>query len=107
MNTLRTSSRPRIIAQMLAWLLLSAWAQGPLQATETAANIAPRWAIGVLAHDQGPLSDHNEHGIDLNLEAQFAPLEFFGSPRPHLGATLNFTGDTSAAPGSRVRLSPG
>jgi lipid A 3-O-deacylase len=52
-------------------------------------------AIGVLAHDRGPASDHHEDGVDLNLEWQFAPLDLLGSPRPHLGATLNFQGDTS------------
>ena len=54
-------------------------------------------AIGVLAHDQGPLSDRNENGVDLNLEVQFAPLGILGSPRPHVGVTANFVGDTSAA----------
>jgi len=54
-------------------------------------------SIGVLAHDRGPFSDRNEDGTDLNVEVQFAPLAIPGSPRPHLGATLNFTGDTSAA----------
>lgn len=52
-------------------------------------------AIGVLAHDRGPASDHHEDGVDLNLEWQFAPLDLPGSPRPYLGATLNFQGDTS------------
>lgn len=60
-----------------------------------AADDSTTLAIGVLGHDQGPASDHHEHGIDLNLEAQFAPLDFWGTPRPHLGATLNFIGDTS------------
>lgn len=58
---------------------------------------SPIIAIGVLGHDQGPASDHNEHGIDLNLEVQFAPLDFWRTPRPHLGATINFIGDTSVA----------
>jgi len=52
-------------------------------------------AIGLLAHDRGPASDHHEKGVDLNLELQFAPLDILGSPRPQLGATLNFQGDTS------------
>ena len=66
-------------------------------------------AIGVIAHDRGFASDHHENGIDLNLERQFAPLDFPGSPRPHLGATLNFVGDTSmayAGLGFRVRETP-
>lgn len=99
MSNGRMSNRQGRIAQILACLLFSAWVHGQPQATENASSATPRWAIGVLAHDQGPFSDHNEHGIDLNLEVQFAPLKFIGSPRPHLGATLNFTGDTSAAYG--------
>lgn len=54
-------------------------------------------AIGILAHDRGFASDRHEEGVDLNLEMQFAPLDFIGSPRPHLGATLNFAGNTSVA----------
>lgn len=54
-------------------------------------------AIGVLAHDRGPASDRHESGIDLNLEWLFAPLGWLGSPRPHLGVTPNFVGDTSIA----------
>lgn len=54
-------------------------------------------ALGIFAHDRGPASDRHEDGIDLNLEVLFAPLNLFGSPRPHLGATLNFEGDTSIA----------
>jgi len=53
-------------------------------------------AIGVLAHDQGPASDHNEHGIDLNVEAQFAPIRVLGSARPIVGGTFNFAGDTNS-----------
>lgn len=55
------------------------------------------WAVGVVAHDRGFASDDHENGVDLNVEVQFAPLAFPGSPRPHVGATLNFTGDTSVA----------
>ena len=55
---------------------------------------------GVLLHDQGILSDHHEDGLDLNLEVEFARLggtfwHKMGSPRPHIGTTLNYNGDTS------------
>lgn len=63
----------------------------PAQADDSTQTLA----IGVLAHDRGPASDHHENGVDLNLEWRFAPLDLPGSPRPHLGATLNFQGDTS------------
>jgi lipid A 3-O-deacylase len=69
----------------------------PAQAAEPAMSSWPVVAVGVFAHDQGPASDHHEHGVDLNLEVQFAPLDWWGSPRPQLGATLNFAGYTSAA----------
>jgi len=69
----------------------------PVQAAELAGNSRRMLAIGVIAHDRGFASDHHEDGTDLNLEVQFAPLDVFGSPRPHLGATLNFVGDTSMA----------
>ncbi|HWR76191.1 MAG TPA: acyloxyacyl hydrolase [Thiobacillus sp.] len=69
----------------------------PAQATEQAGNSKRILAIGVIAHDRGPASDHHENGVDLNLEVQFAPLDLSGSLRPHLGVTLNFVGDTSMA----------
>jgi len=90
----RAASWP--VLQFLSCLALTGLLGEPLLAAESSTTATPLIVIGVLAHDQGPFSDHNEHGIDLNLEAQFAPLHIFGAPRPHLGATLNFTGDTSA-----------
>lgn len=78
----------------LIGLVLIALAAGQL-AQAASPNDSPIYAIGVFGHDQGPASDHNEHGIDLNLEVQLVPLDFWGTPRPHLGATLNFIGDTS------------
>ena len=71
--------------------------QTPVQATEVAENDQWIWAIGVFAHDRGPTSDRHEDGIDLNLEVQFAPLRIMGAPRPHLGLTANFEGETSVA----------
>jgi lipid A 3-O-deacylase len=82
---------------LLFCLALAALASGPLQAADSTPAAAPIVAIGLFAHDQGPASDHHEHGVDLNLEVQFAPLGFLGSPRPQLGAALNSAGDTSIA----------
>lgn len=76
-------------------LLMSFGLHAPAQAAEFTRDLT--LAVGVLAHDRGPISDNNEAGVDLNLEAQFAPLDILGSPRPHLGVTANFVGDTSAA----------
>ncbi|MHB1085300.1 MAG: hypothetical protein ACYCZA_10725 [Thiobacillus sp.] len=69
----------------------------PVQATEPDGNSKRILAVGVLAHDSGPFSDHHENGVDLSLEAQFAPLGIWGAPRPHLGITANFQGETSVA----------
>lgn len=88
------------------WLAIALGLHAPAYATEIAGDSKRTLAIGVIAHDRGFASDHHEDGIDLNLEMQFAPLDLLGSPRPHLGATLNFQGDTSmvyAGLGFRVR----
>lgn len=69
----------------------------PVQSAQPAGNGGRILALGVFAHDRGFFSDKHEDGIDLNLEMLFAPLDILGSPRPHLGATLNFAGDTSIA----------
>jgi lipid A 3-O-deacylase len=56
--------------------------------------------LGAVLHDRGPASDYNESGLDLNLEAQFAPPAWeFGqwveSLAPMVGVTANFSGDTN------------
>lgn len=77
-------------------LILGSLASGPLQAADSESAPARLISIGVLAHDEGPFSDHHEDGTDLNLEVQFVPIPILWSARPHLGATINFIGDTSA-----------
>jgi hypothetical protein len=77
----------------LAFLALS-----PLVAAE-GSSATRHLALGVLAHDRGPLSDENESGVDLNLELQWRPAGShsfgIGSPHLRLGVTPNFEGDTS------------
>jgi lipid A 3-O-deacylase len=54
--------------------------------------------IGGLAHDVGFLGHHVESGADVNIEMLFTPpdiLRFIGSPRPHIGADINTSGNTS------------
>lgn len=80
-------------------ILLACLPAVPVRAQDLPADA--RLAIGVFAHDRGPSSDYNESGIDPNVEIQFAPIErglggALGSPRPHLGASINFDGETSA-----------
>ena len=56
--------------------------------------------VGVLIHDEGPFSRNKEDGIDTNFELLFTSPNFLGlirSPRPHLGATINSSGNTSQA----------
>ena len=96
MHTAALSGAPIIKHRRLATaIVLATFACLPSAAH--AADSSRIIAIGVLGHDQGPASDHHEHGINLNLEVQFAPLDFLGSPRPHVGLTPNFNGYTSMA----------
>lgn len=84
------------IASFLLWLAIGSLISWPLLAADSESAPAHLISIGVLAHDEGPFSDHHEGGTDLNLEVQFTPLPMLWSARPHLGATVNFVGDTSA-----------
>lgn len=73
-------------------------AVGPsLAAAQT--QIVDELKFGVLAHDVGLFDHHVETGADVNFEMLFTPPEFFsfiGSPRPHLGGSLNTAGNTNA-----------
>ena len=54
--------------------------------------------FGVLAHDIALFDEHVENGADINLEALFTSPDFLGligSPRPHLGGSVNTAGNTS------------
>ena len=55
---------------------------------------------GLLVHDEGLFSRNKEDGIDTNFEVLFkspSMLDVVYAPRPHLGATLNSSGNTSQA----------
>jgi len=57
---------------------------------------------GVYAHDISFWSFNRESGVDINGEILFVSpscLEAIWSPRPHLGATVNMSGNTSHAYG--------
>ena len=61
-------------------------------------KVLDEFKFGVLAHDVGLFGDHVETGADINMEMLFTPPEFFrviGSPRPHLGGSLNTAGNTN------------
>jgi lipid A 3-O-deacylase len=54
--------------------------------------------IGGLSHDVGFLGRHVEGGADVNVEVLFTSPDLFryiGSPRPHIGADINTSGNTS------------
>jgi hypothetical protein len=84
--------------------------QGAVLGAEDAATDADKsevkpWvrkvAFGILLHDVGFISDQKENGVDPNWEMQFNPPEWkwwrwVGTPSAMLGATPNFTGNTSA-----------
>lgn len=56
--------------------------------------------LGALAHDVPVLASRDERGVDFNVEALFASpaaLSALGAPRPHVGASINGSGDTSQA----------
>jgi lipid A 3-O-deacylase len=63
------------------------------------AQIVDEFKFGALAHDIG-LADHRvESGTDINFEMLFTPpafLDVIGSPRPHLGGSLNTAGNTNS-----------
>ncbi|CAA7616005.1 acyloxyacyl hydrolase [Magnetospirillum sp. UT-4] len=54
--------------------------------------------LGAMAHDVGVFGNRKEEGLDANIEFLFpAPawLGAVGGPRPHVGASVSFAGDTS------------
>jgi len=68
----------------------------PAVAAQT--QLVDEFKFGVLAHDVGLFGTHVETGADINFEMLFTPPEFFrviGSPRPHLGGSLNTAGNTN------------
>lgn len=62
------------------------------------ANLIDEVKIGALGHDLGFLTHHVEGGTDVNVEMLFTSpdlLRVIGSPRPHIGADINASGNTS------------
>jgi lipid A 3-O-deacylase len=78
----------------LAAVLLAAVAASAVAQTQ----ILDELKFGVLAHDVGLFDKHLESGADLNFEVLFTPPDFLaiiGSPRPHIGGSLNTAGNTN------------
>lgn len=75
----------------------------PVQANGSEGGIS-EIRIGVLAHDEGMFAGQKEEGIDVNAEIRFPDLgwledvSWMGAGwrlEPHLGASINTTGDTN------------
>lgn len=70
----------------------------PLAPNPNPGRIIDEVKIGGLAHDVTFLGKHVESGADVNLEMLFTSpdlLAIIGSPRPHIGADINTSGNTS------------
>lgn len=88
------ASRIAVVAAAACGLLAA------LSPTPAAAQVklVDELKIGGLAHDVTFLGRHVESGADVNLELLFASpdlLRLIGSPRPHIGASINTSGNTS------------
>ncbi len=84
-------------AAFLCALVVGGLALMPTRAAAQA-KLVDEVKLGALAHDVTFLGRHLENGVDVNIEMLFTPpeiLRFIGSPRPHLGADINTSGNTS------------
>lgn len=83
-----------------AFALAAVLTGSPAIAGDEAPGYVSEVRVGVLAHDQGIFSSHKEDGIDINGEVLFMDLGWLGDKialRPHIGGSVNTTGDTSQA----------
>jgi lipid A 3-O-deacylase len=86
---MRTAAPAALFAASLALLPAPATAQ---------TKLLDEVKIGGLAHDVTFGGRHVESGADVNIEMLFTPpdlLRAIGSPRPHIGADINTSGNTS------------
>ena len=96
-NSSRTKSRPAIHPSRL---LGNPNSTSERMEEKSKFNIISEIRVGLLAHDHdlAPFSRSEENGIDTNFEILFKSPDWsknIGSPRPHLGFSLNLSGDTS------------
>src|SRR5260370_33535855 len=92
-------SRTNIMVRMPRSVVVAAMLAAAVPAAAPAQTpVVDGFEFGVLAHDIGLFDEHVESGSDINFEMLFTPPEFFrliGSPRPHLGGSLNTRGSTT------------
>src|SRR6202048_1216425 len=96
----KRGSRITVMVRMLRSVAVAAMLVAAVPAAATAQPpLVYEFKFGVLAHDIGLFDKPVESGSDINFEMLFTPPEFFrviGSPRPHLGGSLNTAGNTNA-----------
>jgi lipid A 3-O-deacylase len=83
-------------AMLLAGAMVAAAGATPAAAQDGGFVSSVR--VGVLAHDYGPFTVHDEDAVDLNLEVLFASPDFLEpilAPRPHIGVTVNSRSDAT------------
>jgi lipid A 3-O-deacylase len=90
-------SRRAALKGLVLAALVGAVALLPVTATAQL-KLVDEVKVGGLAHDIGFLGRHVEGGADVNAELLFTSPDLFryiGSPRPHIGADINTSGNTS------------
>ena len=68
---------------------------------KTSVSFISEVKTGFANHDVGFFGSQKEDGIDSSFEFLFREINYnllwLGTPRPHIGSTINMTGDTSQA----------
>ena len=68
---------------------------------KTSVSFISEVKTGFANHDVGFFGRQKEDGIDSSFEFLFREINYnllwLGTPRPHIGSTINMTGDTSQA----------
>jgi len=68
---------------------------------KTNASLITEIKTGIVAHDVGFLGSQKEDGLVTSFEFLFRKINYnlfwLGTPRPHIGANINMSGDTSQA----------
>jgi lipid A 3-O-deacylase len=94
----------RLVVPVL--LALAILAGGPAAPSAAESGFINEIKLGALAHDIALFGPHVESGVDINAEILFAPLpfgdptafrfpDFLLTPRPHIGASISTSGQTS------------
>lgn len=100
LNRHRWSARLKALSRLVRSAVGAAAIAAALPSLAAAqTRIVDEFKFGVLAHDIGLFGKPVESGADLNFEMLFTPPAFLGvigSPRPHVGGSLNTAGNTNS-----------